>query len=101
MAFELIQTKESGTDLSHAYHSLDYVYVFNGQNIRAKVALMSHWARNENEISFKAGDILGTIANNLNSEYSFEHFSIVMNSNEYIFGIHNKTTNSGLQVLNP
>lgn len=81
LAFELMQTQHSNIDLSNAFYSLDDIYYFGGQVFHGKQAIMNHKAVNENEISFKVGDILG-IANNMHNGYNF--------------GDHNKTKAQGL-----
>ena len=54
---------------------------------------MNHRARNGDEISFQTGDILEFNADN---SLILQGLCISINSNEYMFGIHNKTKKSDL-----
>jgi glycoprotein 6-alpha-L-fucosyltransferase len=61
LAYELMQTKitDERVDWSSAAVSIDDVYYFGGQIFHGKIAIVSHQAKNANEISFKYGDVLG------------------------------------------
>ncbi|RWS22711.1 hypothetical protein B4U80_00085 [Leptotrombidium deliense] len=71
LAYELMQTrgvdnKDLKIDWSDAFISLDDIYYFGGQSEHNQIAILSHKAKDKQEIDFKVGDTIGIAGNHWN-----------------------------------
>uniref|UniRef100_A0AC34QQ25 GT23 domain-containing protein n=1 Tax=Panagrolaimus sp. JU765 TaxID=591449 RepID=A0AC34QQ25_9BILA len=61
MGFELMQVRVG--DAGHLFHSLDDIYYYGGQHAHEQVAVLSHEAAGNDEITLKVGDRVGIAGN--------------------------------------
>jgi glycoprotein 6-alpha-L-fucosyltransferase len=64
LAYELMQTRYP--DASRHFKSLDDIFYFGGQNAHSQLAIRSHTAQSDEEISFDVGDYIGIAGNHWN-----------------------------------
>ncbi len=62
LAYEIMQTLH--VDASDWFYSLDNMYYFGGGNPHTQVAIVEHRARNKDEISINAGDVIEIAGDN-------------------------------------